>query len=78
MNTCPKCQRPINEGNSPNAEECHETDDDDGVCEAYAKVAEIRAAAQSILWMAKEYAEAGGSRGPEMRDYLAAKKVING
>lgn len=38
---CPKCLRPINEGNSPNAEECHETDDDEGVCEAYVKIAAL-------------------------------------
>jgi len=38
---CPKCKRPRNEGNSPNAEECGETDDDEGVCEAYAKIAAL-------------------------------------
>ena len=32
-----------------------------------------RAAAVSlVLWMAKEYAEAGGSNGPEMRTYRDA------
>lgn len=36
MSTCPRCHRPFNEGNSPNAEECNGTDDD-GLCEAYAK-----------------------------------------
>ena len=30
---CPKCKRPINEGNSPNVEECHEEDGE--ACEAY-------------------------------------------
>ncbi len=40
---CPKCHRPFNEGNSPNAEECNGTDDDEGLCEAYAKVAALRA-----------------------------------
>lgn len=38
-NDCPKCHRPINKGNSPNSEECTETDDDEGVCEAYEKLA---------------------------------------
>lgn len=32
-NTCPKCRRPVNEGNSPNVEECHEEDGE--ACEAY-------------------------------------------
>ena len=43
MNTieeiCPKCKRPKNLGNSPNKDECTETDDEEGVCEAYAAVA---------------------------------------
>jgi hypothetical protein len=38
---CPKCKRPMNQGNSPNAEECNETDDDEGVCEAYARIASL-------------------------------------
>jgi hypothetical protein len=38
MSICPKCHRPFNEGNSPNAEECNGTDDDDGLCEAYTKI----------------------------------------
>lgn len=33
-------------------------------------------AAKSILWMAQEYAEAGGSRGPEMREYKKACEII--
>src|ERR1051325_1344383 len=33
-------------------------------------------AADSILWMAKEYAEGGGSRGPEMRDYTEAEEKV--
>lgn len=49
MSTCPKCHRPTNEGNSPNAAECHETDDDEGVCEAYAKVAALREALTLLL-----------------------------
>lgn len=53
---CPKCHRPVNEGNSPNAAECHETDGDDGVCEAYAKVHELREALES----AKEQMEGAG------------------
>ena len=39
MSNCPKCHRPINEGNSANRQECTETDDDEGLCEAYALVA---------------------------------------
>jgi len=35
---CPRCNRPMNMGNSPNSSECTETDDDDGLCEAYAKI----------------------------------------
>lgn len=46
--TCPKCHRPFNEGNSPNAAECNGTDDDEGVCEAYAKVATLRAALEVV------------------------------
>lgn len=38
MNNCPKCNRPFNEGNSPNSEECNGTDDEEGVCQAYAKI----------------------------------------
>jgi uncharacterized coiled-coil DUF342 family protein len=37
----------------------------------------LREAARSILWMAKEYAEAGGRGGPEMRDYEAAAEIID-
>jgi len=33
-------------------------------------------AARSIMWMAKEYAEAGGSHGPEMRDYTDAEEKL--
>ena len=35
---CPKCNRPVNIGNSPNSNECTETDDDAGLCEAYAQI----------------------------------------
>lgn len=35
---CPNCHRPVNEGNSPNKHECHETNDDEGVCDAYALI----------------------------------------
>lgn len=34
-------------------------------------------AADRVMWMAKEYAEAGGSGGPEMRDYTEAETVIS-
>ena len=44
---------------------------DDWPC-VYAKLE----AAKSILWMAEKYAEGGGSRGPEMRDYQAAIDII--
>ncbi len=47
--TCPKCRRPFNEGNSPNAEECNGPDDDEGLCEAYAKVYELRVALYNLL-----------------------------
>lgn len=33
-------------------------------------------AAKSIMWMAEKYAEAGGSRGHEMRDYLEVMAAI--
>lgn len=33
-------------------------------------------AARSILWMARAYAEGGGSNGPEMQDYEAAVEII--
>jgi len=42
MSDCPKCKRPFSEGNSPNAYECNGTDDDEGLCEAYAKNAALR------------------------------------
>lgn len=32
--------------------------------------------AQSILWMAERYADAGGSGGPEMRDYGPAAATV--
>ena len=35
---CPKSNRPVNIGNSPNSNECTETDDDEGLCEAYAEI----------------------------------------
>lgn len=35
-------------------------------------------AAFSLLWMAENYAEGGGSRGPEMRDYREAMATITG
>lgn len=34
-------------------------------------------AALSVMWMAKEHAEAGGSGGPEMRDYRAAEEILD-
>lgn len=34
-------------------------------------------AAKSVLWMAEKYAEAGGSNGPEMREYKAVMKVLD-
>lgn len=43
MNTCPKCHRPINEGNSPNLEECHAGDyDDDQQCELSSRIYQLR------------------------------------
>jgi hypothetical protein len=32
--------------------------------------------AESILWMAESYAEAGGSGGPEMREYAPVAEMI--
>ena len=52
--TCPKCHRPVNEGNSPNSAECHETDDDEGLCEAYAKLHALQDT-HSTLLVALEY-----------------------
>lgn len=44
MSNCPKCHRPLNEGNSPNFEECHGGDlDDDGQCELSAIIYGLRA-----------------------------------
>lgn len=34
-------------------------------------------AADSVMWMAEEYADAGGTYGPEMRDYKAAKAKVD-
>jgi uncharacterized coiled-coil protein SlyX len=42
------------------------------------EVEQIRSAAKSILWMAREYAEGGGRGGPEMRDYRRAESAILG
>jgi hypothetical protein len=36
----------MNYGNSPNSGECTETDDDDGLCEAYAKLHDVRKVAE--------------------------------
>lgn len=33
-------------------------------------------AAKSVLWMAERYADAGGSAGPEMRDFCAVKDAL--
>lgn len=33
-------------------------------------------AAKSIMWMAKNYAEAGGTHGPEMRDYNEVESIV--
>lgn len=40
-------------------------------------VAEALASAKGVLWMAREYAEAGGSGGPEMRDLAAAEANVD-
>lgn len=45
---CPKCHRPMNMGNSPNKWECTETDDEDGVCEAYTEVYRLRELLRSM------------------------------
>lgn len=49
MSLCPKCHRPRNLGNSPNSEECGETDDDEGICEAYAKIFALRSTISESL-----------------------------
>ena len=48
MNICPKCHRPFNEGNSPNSEECNGTDDEEGLCKAYAEVYKLRTELENI------------------------------
>ena len=40
-------------------------------------VAEALAAANGVMWMAREYAEAGGSCGPEMQDFTDAQMKID-
>lgn len=34
-------------------------------------------AANGVMWMAEAYAEGGGSRGPEMRDYREAEELVS-
>lgn len=36
----------------------------------------LRAADRKAMWQAEQWAEAGGSGGPEMRDYLEAKEAL--
>jgi len=52
---CPKCLRPMNIGNSPNPQECTETDDDEGLCEAYAEVASLRVSATKMVKTARAW-----------------------
>jgi len=43
---------------------------------ARADAAALREAIDNVMWMAYEYAQAGGSGGPEMRDYQALEQVL--
>jgi len=57
MSDCPKCKRPFNDGNSPNAAECNGTDDDEGVCEAYSKIAQLEMEVRALHRERDEYRE---------------------
>ncbi len=60
MNTCPKCLRPFNEGNSPNLSECHAGDDDeDRQCELSAKIASLTTKNNKIQENCKKLVEHG-------------------
>ena len=39
----------MNEGNSPNSDECTETDDE-GLCEAYAKISQLKVEVKSAFY----------------------------
>jgi hypothetical protein len=40
------------------------------------RLREALVAAENVMWMAESYAEAGGSGGPEWRDYTSAVNTI--
>jgi hypothetical protein len=40
------------------------------------RLREALVAAENVMWMAESYAEAGGSGGPEWRDYTEATNAI--
>lgn len=54
-----------------------ECPDADPLLPALLDVAEALAAAQGVLWMAREYAEGGGSGGPEMREFEAVEQTVS-
>ena len=45
------------------------------VAELRAEVTDLRTALALVMWMAEEYAESGGSNGPEMRAYRDAEEL---
>jgi len=59
-------------------DECHHvmTLADARLIAAAPDLLEALKAAQSILWMAEQYAESGGLNGPEMRDFKEAEPLI--
>lgn len=54
---CPKCHRPMNEGNSPNDGECTETDDDEGLCRAFSVIYHLQGKLDGVR---KAYENGGG------------------
>lgn len=55
---CPKCHRPMNEGNSPNQYECTETDDDEGLCETYSIIFALTREYREVLNALEDASEA--------------------
>ena len=52
---CPRCFRPLNEGNSPNLEECHAGDDDeDCQCELSAKIHRLKGSLNAAIGSTRE------------------------
>lgn len=74
---CPKCLRPFNEGNSPNAEECNQEDDEEGLCAAYAKIARLKTTLEDISTTAHCIALAGPRHTPTLEDAWAKFLLID-